>query len=206
MSGKKKNSVELQFGYEDKESPEVKHRTVVFSKRPTGADFISAIESTNGEEPDYILAMMTPAISAFGHLPMPVPMTVLLSLNWRDRELLTAAFFEFLGNTSGGEAKSLDGGKVQMSFGIERDGVKYTTVAFGAMMTAYDEIAVRKEADSVIERNVLTMGREIVKISSADGIHQIDGGLTLSELKNLDWEDFVSLQSAEESWRNSFRV
>lgn len=206
MSGKK-NSVELQFGYEDKESAGVMHRSVVFSKRPTGADFMSAMESTGGQEPDYILAMMTPAISAFGNLPMPVPMTVLLSLNWRDRELLTGTFFEFLGNTNGdGEAKGLEGGKMQFSFGIERDGVKYMTVEFGKLMTAYDEIAIRKEADSPIERQAATTGREIVKLSSADGLHVIDSDLTLADLKNLDWEDFVTLQQAEELWRDSFRV
>lgn len=201
-----KASVELKFGYEDKESPDVVHKNVVFSKRPTGADFISAGEASDGQEPDFTLALMQPSISAFGNLPLPVPLTVLLSLNWLDRELLTGKFYEFLGATDGErEAKSLENGKVELSFGIERDAVKYAVVEFGAMLTAYDEIAIRRETETAIERSVLTLGREIVRLSTADGSRQIDGGLTLEELKNLDWTDFVTLQKAEEDWRNSFR-
>lgn len=201
-----KHSVELKFGYEDKETPDVVHKTVVFSKRPTGADFINAGETTDGQEPDFTLALMMPSIAAFGNLPMPVPLSVLLSLNWLDRELLTGKFYEFLGATDGEqEAKALETGKVQLVFGAERDGVKYTIVTFGKLLTAYDEIAIRKDTASAVERSVLTIGREIVRLSTADGLHQIDSGLTLDELKNLDWADFVTLQKAEDDWRDSFR-
>lgn len=43
-------TIELPFGYEDKETPDVKHRRVSFGKRPTGADFIKAADNSSGSD------------------------------------------------------------------------------------------------------------------------------------------------------------
>ncbi len=203
---KKVNAIELKFGYQDKENPELAHRRVEFSRRPTGADFMRAIEATDGANPEYLFELMATAITKFGELPMPVPMTTLLSLNWIDQEDLQSTFFEFLGYTGAkDDAKILENGKVQLAFGVEREGVKYDTVEFGNILTGYDQIQIRKDAGTQIERDILTMGREIAAVSAADGSRKLDGGLTLDELKALDWEDFVMLKMGVEDWRDSFR-
>ncbi len=75
----------LKFGYQDKENVEIVHREVVISRRPTGADFLKSMDESEGANPQFMLTMMQAASSKFGDLQMPVPMTVLLSLNWLDQ-------------------------------------------------------------------------------------------------------------------------
>lgn len=200
-------TIELEYGYQDKENPELAHRRVEFSHRPTGGDFMKAMEETDGANPEYLFVLMQAAISKFGDLTMPVPMTVLLSLNWIDQEDLQSAFFEFLGDTgSKQEAKILETGKVQLGFGIKRaDGTNFDIVEFGKILNGYDQIQIRKDANSEFERNVLTIGREVSRMASADGSRKTDECPTLDELKSLDWEDFVILQQAVNEWRDSFR-
>lgn len=199
-------AIELKYGYQDKENTELAHKQVEFARRPTGADFMRAMEETDGANPEFLFVLMSTAISKFGEITMPVPMTVLLSLNWIDQEGLQETFYEFLGDTSGKqEAKTLEMGKVQLAFGIERDGANFDVVEFGNILNGYDQIQIRKDSATDFERSILTIGREVSRLSSSDGKRSVDGSLTLDELKKLDWEDFVSLQKAVEEWRDSFR-
>lgn len=203
----KQKSLELQYGYQDKEDESLAHRQVVFSRRPTGADFVKAMEETDGANPEFLLNLMAEVISKFGEVRMPVPITVLLSLNWIDQEQLQEAFYEFLDETGGEtEEKILEPGKVQLRFGIERDGARYDIVEFGKLLNGYDQIKIRMETTNAYDRNTLAIGREISRLSSSSDVTQtIEGGATLDELKNLDYESYINLQKAVEDWRDSFR-
>jgi phage FluMu protein gp41 len=204
----KEKTIELAFGYQDKGDETKAHRSVVFSKRPTCADYINALDESEGKDPQFALDLMASAISKFGDLKMPVPMTAMLSLNWIDQEQLQKAFADFLGETGieGREAKILETGKIQLAFGVEHDGVKYDRLEFGKLLNGYDQIAINKEAKTTPDRHLLTIGREIVRLSSSsDESQKIDGGLTLDELKSLDYEDFLIVQQGVEEWKNSFR-
>lgn len=201
----KEHTVLIEYGYPDKEKEGFSHNDIVFSKRPTGGDFMRAMEASDGDNPEYLYELMTTSITSFGELPMPVPMTVLLALNWVDQEVLQAGFFDFLGSVSAEKpAAVIEPGKVRLGFGVERGGVTYHIVQFGRMLTGYDQIAIRKNTATDIEKGVLTTGREILHLETLDGARS-EEGLSLDELKSLDWEDLVMLEKGGKDWRDSFR-
>jgi hypothetical protein len=187
--------VELKFGYEDREAPETMHRRVRFGRRPTAADFIKSAEECGGSDLQFALALAQSAIIEFGQLPMPVPLTVLLSLNQIDREKLTAAYFLFLGATGGENGEILDGGKVRLGTGFERNNKKIVDVTFGKLLNGYDEIEIERQAEGLWHGNALRMTKEITAPQD----------LTLAEIQSLDVDDFTLLRNAEEQWLNSFR-
>lgn len=205
--------IELPFGYQDQETPELIHRAVTFGRRSTGGDVISASDAANGSDLQYTLEMIGRAITKFGGMKLPVPMTVLLSLDEIDRRELRGAYFEFLSltaenvNQASEEIKSEKAavGTARLQFGFERDGVIFTTVEFGKRLTGYDEIKIESEAKSESEENVLKRAFRVSKISTADGAKSIEGAMTLDEMKSLDVADFILLQEAGEEWLNSFR-
>lgn len=188
-----KTDVRLRFGYQDKEQPEQFHKHVGFGKRPTGADFMAAAEESNSDI-QFSLALAQTAITEFGQLEMPVPLTVLLSLNQIDREKLLKTYFSFLVDT-GSNGEILADGKVRLGFGFERSGKRVTNVEFGKLLTGYDEIDIESEAKTGWQAHSMRLAKEI--IAPAD--------LTLAEIEALDVDDFTLLRSAEESWLNSFR-
>lgn len=195
----------LKFGYQDKETPEVFHREVVISRRPTGADFLKAVED-NPEIVQYRLNLAASAISKFGSLTMPVPATALLSLNEIDRDKLSEEFETFLIQTHTGlESKVLDGNCAQLSFGITREGVKYDVVRFGYLLSGYDEINIRRESESEWHFNVLKMAREVIEIATLDGAKSAPGTLGFAEIKEMEANDLLTMREAESQWLDSFR-
>lgn len=200
---------QLKFGYQDKENPEVFHREVEISRRPTGADIFNAIENETGDAAANTrinLALIASAISKFGSMAMPVPMTTLLSLNEIDEEKLNEEYLLFLiGTQPETEQKVLEGNRAQLAFGIERDGVKYYVIEFGKLLTGYDRIAIHGETQSEARFNALKIAREVVKISTLDNSSSISGGLTLAEIEAMDGADYLLCREAESQWLNSFR-
>lgn len=188
-------AVELKFGYEDKETPDVIHRRVVFAKRPTGGDFIRSADESGGSDIQFSLELAKSAITEFGGLEMPVPMTVLLSLNQIDREKLIAEYFSFLVSSEADEGKIIENGKVELGVGIERSGKKIKNVEFGKLLTGYDEIEIEREARTEWQANGLRLAKQLT----------VPENVTLAEIESLDIDDFTLLRNAEEQWLNSFR-
>lgn len=189
------HSVELKFGYEDKDTPETKHRRVVFGKRPNAAEFMNAAENSSGSDTQFSLELAQTAVVEFGEMSMPVPLTVLLSLNQIDREKLLQAYYSFLADSGTEGGANLGGGKVKLGVGIERGNKKIVDVEFGKLLTGYDEIDIERESTGVWNANALRMTKEIT--SPKD--------LTVQEIESLDIDDFTLLRNAEEEWLNSFR-
>ena len=189
------HSVELRFGYEDKETPDVKHRHVRLGKRPTAADFMKSAEECSGSDIQFSLGLAQSAIVEFGQLTMPVPLTVLLSLNQIDREKLIKTYFSFLTETGSDGGEILENGKVRLGFGVERDGKKNVDVEFTRLLDGYAEIEIEREAKTTWEANALRIAKEITSPSD----------LTLADIESLDVDDFTLLRNAEEQWLNSFR-
>lgn len=189
------HTVDLKFGYEDKETPELKHRRVRFGRRPTGADFMKAAEESGNSDIQFSVGLMQTAIVEFGEMSLPVPLTVLLSLNQIDRELLTETYFSYLVATGADSGEILEDGKVRLGFGFERKNKKIFEVQFGRLLTGYDEIEIESEQISFWQANALRISKEI--ISPTD--------LTVAEIEALDVDDFTLLRNAEEAWLNSFR-
>lgn len=194
----------LKFGYTDKEEKSVVHQAVTMSKRPTGKDFLVASDLGGGTSSTrYTMAMVASAITAFGTVKMPVPLTVLLNLNRIDREKLLSEYLLF--TVIDAKPEQLETGKVQLVFGVERDGVRYDVVEFGHLLTGYDEVAIEESTETVQQETAFKMALEVVRISTSDGIASLEGALTREEIESLDFDDYDALQKAEGVWLNSFR-
>lgn len=185
----------LKFGYQDKEDLEQFHKHVSFGRRPTAKDFMRAAEECGGSDIQFALALMQSAIVGFGQMTMPVPLTVLLSLNQIDREILNDAYYSFLVDTGNNTGEILEGGKARLAFGIERAGKKIVDVEFGKLLSGYEEIEIEREAVGIWQANALRMAKEIV----------LPTDLALAEIESLDVDDFATLRNAEEKWLDSFR-
>ena len=93
------HAVELKFGYQDAEEPDVRLKSVRLGMRPRAAVFIRASVESGGSDLQFSIGLAQSAIVEFGQMTMPVPMTVLLALNQIDREIMTRAYFSFLVDT-----------------------------------------------------------------------------------------------------------
>jgi hypothetical protein len=197
----------LKFGYQDKQDKDVIHKEVVISRRPTGADFLKAADEGRGSKTQINLSVIASTISVFGSLPaMPAPLTVLMSLCSIDREQLSREYNLYAITTQPEqEIKSLATNRLQLAFGIERDGVKYHIVEFGNLLDGYEESEAEEEAQNDTHLKALKIAREIVKLSTLDGSQSISGSLTLSEIESMDGNDFLALWEAESQWLDSFR-
>ena len=203
----------LKFGYQDKEDPEMFHREVVISRRPTGADILRATENGAGfagADTQINLALIASSISCFGALTkingMPATASILLSLNEIDEDKLNDEYLLFLIATQPKtEQKILEDKRAQLAFGIERGGVKYNIVEFGKLLNGFDRIKIQDEANGQWEYTALKMASEAVKISTLDSSQLSLGELTLDEIKAMDATDFIVLREAESQWLNSFR-
>lgn len=207
-NGKARN-FNLKFGYQDKEDSEVFHRAVEVSRRPTGADLFKAVEDGTDDrsaETRISLALIKSAISKFGEITMPVPLTVLFELNEIDERKLNDEYLLFLAGTQPAtEQKILEDHRAQLAFGIERGGVQYQIVEFGKLLNGYDRMEIQDAAQNDWIFRARKLAREVVKISTLDGKKSVDGELTFAELEAMDSTDLLVLREAESQWLDSFR-
>lgn len=199
----------LKFGYQDKENPELIHREVIIGKRPTGADFLKAVEGGNDDKAANTrinLALIVAAITKFGDLAMPTPMTTLLSLNEIDEERLNEEYLLFLVETQPEtEQKILEGNRARLAFGVTRGAVKYQIIEFGKLLDGYNRLKIQNEAQSDWHFAALKIGREVVRLSTLDGAQSAPGELTFAEIEAMDLTDFLVIRGCEAQWLDSFR-
>lgn len=202
-------SFNLKFGYQDKQEAEVFHREITISRRPTGADIFKATANgTDDKNADFRinLSLIASSISKFGGIEMPVPITCLYGLNEIDEGKLNDEYLLFLlGTQPETEQKVLEDNRAQLSFGIERGGVKYQIVKFGNLINGFDRIEIQKEAQSDWEYIAFKMAREVVELSTLDGSNTISTSITFAEIQAMDLTDFVTMREAESAWLDSFR-
>lgn len=196
---------DLPFGYQDKSNESNLHQSVVMSKRPTAKDLF--MDESNGSGIQFNLMLQGASITKFGDLTMPVPMTVLLSLNSVDREKLFREFLDFIAATKGqSEGKEIEVGKVKLSFGIEINGITYDTVTFGHLLNGYDESEIETTGATGWHRRCLVVAKEITKLSQSNGTQEHLGAVPIEAIEKLDFFDLVTLGDAEVTWRDSFRA
>lgn len=199
----------LKFGYPDKENAEIYHREVIISRRPTVADFFKAVEDGTDDKAANTrinLALIKSAISKFGDLTMPVPITVLFELNEIDEEKLNDEYLLFLiASQPETEQKITDATRLQLAFGIERGGVKYHIVEFGKLLNGYDRMEIQSDALNGWLFQAKKIAREVVKISTLDEAQSSPGALAFEEIEAMDATDYLVMREAEGVWLNSFR-
>jgi hypothetical protein len=194
----------LPFGYPDKDQPETVHKKVTIARRPQAKDFFF---ETDGNEVEYDALLQAASITEFGGLRMPAPLTVLLSLNRIDREVIKGKMLEFMAATLAGREREILGpGKVKLAFSIPVAGADYDIVEFGKLLTGYDEIEIAKQNVAGWARRVATFGREITKVRNSQTGAESDGPIPLESMQQLDWFDLLTLTEAEGQWLDSFRT
>ncbi|PYS88972.1 MAG: hypothetical protein DMF64_18890 [Acidobacteria bacterium] len=128
-------SIVLVVGYTDKQN--VTHRDVEIGKRLRGADVFAIDDDPQSALPaNYQSLILSRAITKFGLLRMPVPLSVLLALDSIDRDDLIEAYNALDAEGSDGRKfEVLADNKVRLANGLDLDGVVYDVAEFGHRIT-----------------------------------------------------------------------
>lgn len=202
-------SIELEIGYtavNPKTKKEETHKKVTFGKRLTVGDMMNLDEDPLAQNPTrYQDLLRRRMITEFGTLKCPVALDVLLSLDTIDRQDLENAGDEFLRTSRADRtAEFKENHEVELLFGFEINGNHYDTVTFGNRINGHDEIAADSHGAG-IRRECFLIGRQISKISNADGTAFLEGKVDLKNFETLDAEDLAFLRVGAALWRESFR-
>jgi hypothetical protein len=130
------------------------------------------------------------------------------SLDSIDREDLFKASRAFsLQFLNGRKGEVIPPDKAKLAVGYEKNGIIYDMATFGNRITGYDAV----EADNLeltetgYERLCFLAGKQISQLSQSDGTFTLDAPIGLDVFEQLDIVDVLTLCSAAEVWRNSFR-
>jgi hypothetical protein len=182
---------------------------VVFGHRATAKEVFDLDAKPEGQIPtQYQDLMLRAAITEFGALPMPVPLSVLLKLDSIDRDDLNEAHNEFQRRSLGDRtAEILPDHKARMAFGFKIGDSIYDVAQFGGRLTGMDDVlADKKDLTAGVKRLCFLVGRQISKLSQSDGPLELDGPTDLELFESLDAADIWTLRGAAELWRQSFRL
>jgi hypothetical protein len=181
-------TVELPIGYKDKNGT---HARVTFGKRVSGKVLFDIDSDPQAKlKTQYEDLLLRAAITEFGSLEMPVPLSVLLALDSIDRDDLNEAFTRFSTESLGDlKVEHLDGNRVKLALGYERNGLVYDIVEFGTRLTGMDEVAADKESLSGIRRNCFLAGRQVTKLAQSKGESVLEGPVFLEQFEQLPFVD-----------------
>lgn len=196
------NTIELAFGYTDKDGKT--HKKVTFGKRPKVRDFILLDTNPQAQSPtQYEQLVKRLMITEFGTLTMPVMLPVLVKLDTADNDRLTTATDNFLQiSREERQGELLPDNEVRLIFGIEIDGVIYDIAKFGNRLTVADNV----EADNLklgngVARTAFQIGKQICELRHSESGLKIQGQVTVENLSGMDSEDFNLLRLAAEFFR-----
>lgn len=196
--------VQLVHGYKVS-GDEAAQREVEFGRRLTAGDLMRI-----GDDPEsavtvqFNLMLLQVAITKFGTLPVPVPLSVLLSLDQVDREDLSRAHNRFIKATRGAaRAERLTDSRLRLGSGFEIGAQTYDVVEFGRLLTGYDEL----EGDGLSSwrQQCFLLGKQIVRLSQSEGAATLDGPIEVEDFEKLPDEDLYELIGFSDKWRASFR-
>jgi hypothetical protein len=199
------HTIELLGGYVDEKGNA--HKSVTFGKRLTGKELFAIDEDPMGQlQTQYSDLLIRASITRFGLLSMPVPLSVLLALDFIDREDLSDGYNKFMAaGLEGRVAEFRADDEVRLSFGYESSGLVFDVVKFGTRLTGMDSVEADRRKLIGVRRECFMVGKQIVKLSQSDGTSVLDGALELQQFDRLDAHDIATLRTASELWRQSFR-
>lgn len=197
-------TIQLTFGYTSPQGGDP-HKTVVFGRRVTGADLMGIGDRPESQKQlQFELMLIQTAITTFGTLSCPVPLTTLLTLNRVDRDDLSRAYAEYLKESAGGRAsKKLSDSSLQLPFGLVAGGQTYDVVEFGHLLTGFEEL----EADDLDSwrQACFLLGRQITKLSQSGGAAVLKGPVAPEAFEGADGSDVFAMQAFIPDWLDSFR-
>lgn len=205
------HAIELIGGYTD--NKKARNTRVVFGRRLIAKDLFTLEDDPQAKIPtQYSDLIIRAHITEFGTLKMPVPLTVLLSLDSIDREDLEQgcdAFRALLALP----AELLSEHKWKLSQGFQINGLLYNRVEFGVRTTGADSVeADRLGLPEGLRRECFFIGKQIKKIAAVAVVDdkevvtaELDGPVALKDFELLDGTEVTILRGAAELWRQSFR-
>jgi len=191
--------IELEGGFTDAKG--VGHKRLVFGSRLTGADLVRADRDIGRVSPrGFECGACASALVEFGTLAPDEFRHGLLSLSVIEWAEVDDAFDRFrVGSAPGREAEEISDDTVRLAFGVRRGDAVYTDITFGRLLTGWDEVHADELGVTSIERNFYLIGRQVVRLSAADGA-QAEGGLSLTDFEGMDADDITALKDAAERW------
>ncbi|HEY6334094.1 MAG TPA: hypothetical protein VI756_32565 [Blastocatellia bacterium] len=199
-------TIELEIGYTEKG---VTHRSVTFGKRLTGKElFIVDSDPRGGISTQYQHLLLRNAITEFGTLTMPIDMMVFQKMDSIDTDDLNTGFTKFQeGMLEGRGPEFLEGDRVKLAFGLEREGMVYDLVEFGRRLTGMDEIQADKKGYRVgtIQRVCYLAGRQVRRLAQSEGDLELPGEMEIETFRSLDVVDIQAIRLGAELFRQSFR-
>lgn len=194
------HKIDLEFGYTDKDG--TVHREVTFGKRPTAGDLMLLDMNPAAQlNTQYVRLIHRLLITKFGTLRMPLDLSVLLALDTRDDDLITAGADEFLLASREGRASEFRQNEALLAFGVEVSGQTYHVVRFGNRLTVKDYVEADRRRLVGCGREAYLIGRQVSEIASADGSLSVAGQLKVEQFSSVDSEDFNVLRFAAEFFR-----
>lgn len=199
-------TIELVIGHTDGKG--VRHTHVSFGKRLRGRELFEMDADQQSEIPtQHKLMVLRGAITAFGTLPLPVPLSTLLKLDVIDIDDLMTGYNDFLAEgVEGRTAQFISESEVKLPVGYENNGIVYNRVQFGNRITGMELIAAEKEKLTGLKRECFLIGKQIKTLLSEDGKYSLDGTLELQVFEKLDGVDILDMRAASLIWRQSFRA
>lgn len=185
-------------------------REVVFGRRPTLADQLKIeANSQSALEVQEVLLYARVAITKFGGIRMPVPLTVLLQLDDIDREVLLEGYVEYLTDSLGERvAEPWGDNGFKLAVGLEVDGETYDVVEFTprpSPLTGHDEVKIERLHGSGLRKELALVSRETVALSQSEGDVKLDGAVAVEALECLDAYDWGQLLRFSAHRRADFR-
>ena len=176
------------------------HRDVTIGRLPLGSDAFAAMHDPESIYPTVLDAyLLRASITRFGSLKLPIPLRSLLSLDSIDMDVLNAAFDEFLLSfTEGKSVELINEHTARLIAGVEISGVTYTHVHFkgiGKDVPDPSQVGITS-VSSQTELACRLLGSRIARLASCDGIHSIDGPITLDIFAKLPVFDLIGMMNA----------
>jgi hypothetical protein len=198
-------TIELKTGYTDREGKT--HKSVTFGRPVTGSVLFEIEESPQSIV--YLqreLLAIARSITAFGTLPMYVPLTTLLELDEFDIADLMDGYDKFNEQlTEGRTPEFISDDGVKLSIGFEKDGLLYPHVTFGNVVKGRDVVQAEIRGFKGIKGVCYLIGRQIKSLKTEDGAKEIQGPIDIELFDNLLDADIVALRAASERRRATFR-
>lgn len=200
------HKIELTFGYTGMDS--IVHKTVVFGKRANGLELMEIDEDDASSFPtQHQLMLFAAAITKFGEIRMPTPITVLLDLDAADLDDLSEAYNKFNTDTlAGRKAEFVSDSEVRLVIGYEKGGITYNRAIFGKRIKGRDMVVADTKGMQGLRRECYLIGLQIARLMTDDGAHDLTGPIEIEVFEQLDGADILSLRIAAARWRESFRL
>lgn len=142
--------------------------------------------------------LLSRAITKFGTLKTPVSESFLLNLLSTDLEDLGNALNEF--TAQNGTPQLYAQNTIKLIYGIEKDGVVYDLVEFGAHTKGFDEVQKERLNLSGNRGMAFLAGKEIVKLYQSEGEKSLNTGLDLEAFSQMYLIDVIGILEQSKIW------